>query len=300
MSVARGAKGARIAQVAGSVTAFLVTLALGAGACLFRLENSGLSHASLVVPGMIAVWMPLAFRGLGLGAWTALGVISLATWIAPVAPTRLPRIAIGVGAAVTAVLLSYGVQPGAALGASAILWASALLPSFVARFAPLPRVAGWFMALMTLAAGISWTWSDGSSLSFSVPVLLIGAMGWGSRFLPKSLVGTFALLAVAVLGTGCGTSKPCAEAGDLSWPTAIRGDRTCYQTRLKDGRVVNHGRYLQRYPDGKVAVEGDFLEGVKHGTWVQYGPNGMRVLEKYFDHGVEKAVATTPPLVPAR
>jgi antitoxin component YwqK of YwqJK toxin-antitoxin module len=78
----------------------------------------------------------------------------------------------------------------------------------------------------------------------------------------------------------------------------IQGDRQCHQTELKDGRVVNQGRYVQWYPSGKVAVEGQFDNGEKTGTWVQYNEKGKKILEKEFDNGVEKASHKPAPTNP--
>ena len=42
---------------------------------------------------------------------------------------------------------------------------------------------------------------------------------------------------------------------------------------------------------GKIALEGEFLEGLKEGIWLQYSEEGRLQVVKFFDHGVEK----TPP-----
>src|SRR5690349_11180379 len=99
-----------------------------------------------------------------------------------------------------------------------------------------------------------------------------------------------AAAAAVALTWGCSSiEKPCSSAGDVSWITEIRGDSQCKQKLMKDGSYLNHGRYIKRYPDGKIALEGDFYEGKKHGYWIQYDENGMKVVEKYFEYGVEKA-----------
>jgi antitoxin component YwqK of YwqJK toxin-antitoxin module len=90
---------------------------------------------------------------------------------------------------------------------------------------------------------------------------------------------------------GCATSgHPCEAGGDISWNAKIRGDRSCYVKKLKDGRVVNHGKYVQYYPDGHVAIEGNFVEGKRDGLWVQYNERGEKIAERYFENGIEKMV----------
>ncbi len=91
---------------------------------------------------------------------------------------------------------------------------------------------------------------------------------------------------------GCSISKPCTEAGDVSWNPRVVGDKRCTQKTLKDGKVVNHGRFTQAYQStGTIALEGNFEEGKKDGLWIYYAEDGHLVSVKYFDRGVEK----TPP-----
>ncbi|MGE0616755.1 MAG: toxin-antitoxin system YwqK family antitoxin [Bacteriovoracia bacterium] len=99
-------------------------------------------------------------------------------------------------------------------------------------------------------------------------------------------------LAVAHL-FACATGvRPCSQGGDATWipeiDKKIRGDQICYQ-RTFDGVELNDGVFLQKYKSGKTAVEGQFVRGKRHGTWVQYDEKGNRILEKYYEMGVEKA-----------
>lgn len=78
----------------------------------------------------------------------------------------------------------------------------------------------------------------------------------------------------------------------MSWSPKIAGDKRCTQKRARDGRMLNHGKYLQSHAsNGKIALEGEFFEGLKQGIWTQYAEDGRLVAVKYFEKGVEK----TPP-----
>ncbi len=102
----------------------------------------------------------------------------------------------------------------------------------------------------------------------------------------------WALFVISLGLSACAISHPCSEGGDTSWNPNIRGDKRCQKVQDPSGRYLNQGKYVQTYPGGKIAVEGEFLEGKRNGTWVQYNEKGERVMERYFDHGVEKAVAS--------
>ncbi len=92
--------------------------------------------------------------------------------------------------------------------------------------------------------------------------------------------------------TGCSTStKPCSSSGDTSWnppiPLEIKGNRQCHQAKQKDGKYLNHGKYVEWYKNGSIAIEGEFKDGKKDGVWVQYNEKGQKILEKKFRNGVE-------------
>jgi hypothetical protein len=94
------------------------------------------------------------------------------------------------------------------------------------------------------------------------------------------------LLFSAILSASCTTTRPCSEAGDVSWASTIKGDRFCEQKRI-DGRWVNQGSYIQKYPSGKIALEGSFVGGKKNGLWVEYDEQGNKIRERRYDNGVE-------------
>lgn len=102
------------------------------------------------------------------------------------------------------------------------------------------------------------------------------------------------MTAAMILGTSCAiTTKPCSSRGDVGWVPEVKGDQICYQQVRKDGTFVNHGAYKRMHRNGKIALEGQFVNGYKQGIWIQYDENGKKVRERYFEKGVEKTVAMT-------
>lgn len=103
----------------------------------------------------------------------------------------------------------------------------------------------------------------------------------------------FIMIALGISGlTSCSVSKPCSDAGDVSWNPKIVGDKKCTQKKLPDGKFVNDGPYKQAYQStGATAVEGQFVLGQKQGIWLYYGEDGKLKTAKFFEKGVEK----TPP-----
>ena len=107
----------------------------------------------------------------------------------------------------------------------------------------------------------------------------------------KIKIWLFLLFSLSIW-SGCAVSKPCSEAGDITWNPKIVGDKLCTQKKNKEGRYVNDGIFRQVYQTtGKVALEGQFENGKKQGIWLYYGEDQQLKSAKYFDQGVEK----TPP-----
>ena len=95
--------------------------------------------------------------------------------------------------------------------------------------------------------------------------------------------------------TSCSVSKPCAEAGDVSWNPKIIGDKKCTQKKLPNGKFVNDGPFKQAYQStNELALEGQFVLGQKQGIWLFYGEDRRLKVAKYFEKGVEK---TPPPAI---
>jgi len=93
-----------------------------------------------------------------------------------------------------------------------------------------------------------------------------------------------------ICSLGCSTTRPCTEGGDITWRKVFKGNRHCYKKTLDDGQVVNHGEYIEEYPNGKIAIKGAFKDGKKHGVWIEYNEKEEPVMEKYFHDGVDKPV----------
>lgn len=87
---------------------------------------------------------------------------------------------------------------------------------------------------------------------------------------------------------GCAIDRPCTEGGDLSGYETIKGNKQCVQRPAKDGRYRNDGKFMQWHPNGVLAVEGEFRDGQKHGTWVEYNTSGKPIRERYYEYGIEK------------
>lgn len=64
----------------------------------------------------------------------------------------------------------------------------------------------------------------------------------------------------------------------------------CYQSKNPTGNFTNQGQFRQYYPSGKLALEGEFDNGKKNGLWIQYDESGSRVLERWFERGIERSI----------
>jgi hypothetical protein len=81
--------------------------------------------------------------------------------------------------------------------------------------------------------------------------------------------------------------KPCTEAGSFDTVPLAQGDMQCHQHKNAQGNWVNHGKFKQFHPNEKLAVEGEFRDGVKVGTWKIYNDKGEQTTElNYNDKGV--------------
>jgi len=109
--------------------------------------------------------------------------------------------------------------------------------------------------------------------------------------------GKLPLILALVMLNSCALhpTRPCSEAGDVSWRTSltpdgkILGDKHCVQKQGADGKYRNHGNYRVTHPNGKTALEGRFDEGKKEGFWSEFNEKGEKVAERYFEGGVEKS-----------
>lgn len=94
-----------------------------------------------------------------------------------------------------------------------------------------------------------------------------------------------------LLLNGCALSRPCSEGGDTNWVNPgypIKGDKKCHQIKGADGKFVNDGGFKWFYMNGKLALEGEFKNGLKSGIWTQYDEKtGRPIMEKNFVSGKE-------------
>lgn len=97
------------------------------------------------------------------------------------------------------------------------------------------------------------------------------------------------ILLGSLLLTSCKTivQKPCQAGGQPAREIIFKGTHQCEQKKDQYGKYVNHGRYVEWYPDGSVALEGEYREGLKDGKWTEYDQAGKRISEKWFDKGKE-------------
>ena len=108
---------------------------------------------------------------------------------------------------------------------------------------------------------------------------------------------TLAALCFASAAGCTTTTKPCSEGGDVKWVSTVpvRGIKRCLQRKFEDGKFANHGQYEEVSDSGKILLEGQFFEGKKDGTWTQYDEKGNKILERYFDRGIEKMAPVQKP-----
>ena len=70
------------------------------------------------------------------------------------------------------------------------------------------------------------------------------------------------------------------------------GLRFRYARRLSsDGsRWIRHGRFEAYHPNGEMASEGEYSDGVEHGIWRDYHDNDQLAAEGAYDQGEEVGV----------
>jgi radical SAM superfamily enzyme YgiQ (UPF0313 family) len=110
---------------------------------------------------------------------------------------------------------------------------------------------------------------------------------------PQLIKKSLSLLSLLLIVCACSITKPCSEGGDVNWSPKIVGDKRCAQKTKPDGSVVNQGKFTQYYgSSADVALEGEFVDGLKEGIWLYYSEKHQLISLKYFDKGIE----CTPPI----
>lgn len=92
--------------------------------------------------------------------------------------------------------------------------------------------------------------------------------------------------------TGCATTreKPCLNGGQPARDARdkpFNGDRRCTQRKNSEGQYVNDGLYREIYPNGRVALEGEYKDGKKVGIWTEYDEKGKKIAVRHWVRGVE-------------
>lgn len=117
------------------------------------------------------------------------------------------------------------------------------------------------------------------------------------------------VLAGALLLGACTTvPHPCLEGGEPARdapvvvqvdaegkpvkPPRWKGTRQCFQRKGPEGKLVNDGRYVEYYPSGARALEGEYKMGKRHGKWLEFDPDGKLISERWFDNGRETETRT--------
>lgn len=112
-----------------------------------------------------------------------------------------------------------------------------------------------------------------------------------SRSLPRLLLALLLPIAVGATGPGCSSvaKRPCTQGGQPAHGDGKpgKGNKQCEQAKDAAGNFVNHGRYIEWYPSGKRAMEGEYLSGSKHGKWTEWDEQARKVSEKWYENGVE-------------
>ncbi|WP_164020375.1 toxin-antitoxin system YwqK family antitoxin [Pyxidicoccus trucidator] len=100
---------------------------------------------------------------------------------------------------------------------------------------------------------------------------------------------------IRMLTLGLALAAPAAMAGDtaskLNCPagTAQAGTKdegfTCVKANAKAGTQLAHGAYVEYHPNGKLATQGQFSDGLKVGVWTFYDESGNKRSTAEFKSG---------------
>jgi len=90
--------------------------------------------------------------------------------------------------------------------------------------------------------------------------------------------------------TACATivSKPCATGGEPPRSTPFKGTKQCIQRKDPAGRYLNDGKYVEWYPNGNLALQGEYKMGRKTGKWMEWDIDGKKISERWFEDGQEQ------------
>lgn len=84
-----------------------------------------------------------------------------------------------------------------------------------------------------------------------------------------------------VLGLGCARTAPETE-----WVERVLPDGSKERLEQRVNSITRHGRYLRYYPDGTLAEQSTYKDGVLHGDRRLFYPNGTLEVEEHHEDGL--------------
>ncbi len=111
-----------------------------------------------------------------------------------------------------------------------------------------------------------------------------------------------ALAALSAASCKTTASHPCTlpTAGQAAHDGPPgKGTKQCIQVKDGTGHYVNHGKYIEWFPDGKRWIQGEYKYGLKHGKWSEWDEQGKLVSEHWWEDGVMLPDRDTHPPSPA-
>ncbi|MGK5084378.1 hypothetical protein WDW37_13870 [Bdellovibrionota bacterium FG-1] len=105
----------------------------------------------------------------------------------------------------------------------------------------------------------------------------------------KLLARLLLLTGLVLLGCTTVVIHPCTQGGQPAHEDGKprKGNKECEQVRDAAGVFVNHGRFKEWFPGGARMLEGEYTAGAKSGKWTEWDEQGLKISEKWFEHGVE-------------
>jgi hypothetical protein len=97
----------------------------------------------------------------------------------------------------------------------------------------------------------------------------------------------FAILMFCAFGCVSVVKHPCLDGGQPAHDDGKpgKGTKQCIQQKDSTGHFVNHGKYIEWYPNGKRSLEGEFVSGVKEGKWTEWDEQGRKIGDKWYEKG---------------
>ena len=77
----------------------------------------------------------------------------------------------------------------------------------------------------------------------------------------------------------------CPEGAKLIGDPPPEGKKRWCSYRGQDGLQVFHGHYWEWHDNGQLALEGDFVHGIRNGRWAEYNRSGALTIESNYRAG---------------